>query len=335
MRATAFTSFGVTLVTVALLGACTEETENIPYGAVTEVRETQDGRLLVAGYATPDISVLERGFIEFLDQDDSLDDFASRLRAGEIPEKAGLPPVWGVTECEEGEFVAVNGDSAPFATVRGPNWVVESLPESWTLLSVEAAGCDDIIAVGRKDSDADVEERVGVVARFDGKEWSEMELPEDTPPLVGLWRGDLGTFAVGDDGAILSLTDDGWAEMDSPTHTNLRGVWGGSEHVFAVGGSANGEYEVLQSDGEEWSVVASGDGTLLAIHGLADDDVYAVGGASDPGSKTYSSTVLHYDGSEWKTVDSSYRGVFWEVWMLSDGRTIAGGDDSTLLEVSE
>ena len=332
MRQLALRLLVATCSTVAISTACTDDYVEIPYAAITDVRETDDGRLLVAGYSSPCQCQSPSGFIEFLDTNDDLEDFASRLRAAKIPTDTSLPPVWGVTECAAGDFVGVTGDWPPYTIATGPKWTSTQLSEDWILVGIAGTACDDLVAVGRLTQDGDTEE-VGAIVTFDGDAWSAAEIPEGTPPLSAIWRGELGTFAVGEEGTVLSFDGETWVAMDTPTDIKLRDVWGTSERAYAVGGVSDGQYVIIEYFEDTWTIVAEGDGTLLGIDGRAADDIYAVGGRADAASGSPRCTVLHFDGSQWAAVDCKRAAYLWSVTAMSDGRIIAGGPDSTLMDV--
>jgi hypothetical protein len=67
----------------------------------------------------------------------------------------------------------------------------------------------------------------------------------------------------------------------------MRGVWGSSSSVWAVGDSGT----IERFDGANWGVQPSGVLTnLTAVHGTSDTNVWAVGAQG---------TILRYDGTSW------------------------------------
>ncbi len=323
---------GVSAIAVLALG-CSDDQVGMPYGAVTEVREVGDGRLLVAGYSAPCQCDAVNGFVEFLDESESLQEFSSRLRAGKVPATRTLPPVWGAVECSGTEVIGVTGRQNPPVVVRGPKWRTEELPEEWVLVSIDGSECDDLLAVGRK-GEAQSSDQIGVIVRFDGESWQEMATPAGTPPLARVWSGDAGSFAVGDEGTILTLDESVWVRMDTPTELNLRGVWGAGERVYAVGGDAAEQYVILELAGGIWLPVAEGEGILLSVRGRSEDDVYAVGGRALANGDV-ACTAVHFDGDAWEPLECNLLVSLWEVWPLENGRVIVGGEDSTLVEIRD
>jgi hypothetical protein len=317
---------------LGLASGCTEEVPEIPYASVTEVGQSSDGRLIVAGYSTPCQCQSPSGFIEFLDANDNLEDFASQLQAAEIPEERTLPPVWSVAECAEGEFVGATGSWLPYSVARGPSWETEEIDGEWILVSIAGNACDDMIAVGRYPADSDYADE-GVVATYDGSKWSLADTPQGLPALASVWVGTVGTFAVGDEGTVLSFDGEAWNLVDVPTEVNLCTIWGTDDSLFVAGGASEGDYAILQYFEDEWTVVDEGKGILLGMDGRAIDDIFAVGGKEDTSSNELSCMALHFDGSQWDSVDCGSAYYLWDVVTLSNGRTVGGGPDATLVEL--
>jgi hypothetical protein len=107
-----------------------------------------------------------------------------------------------------------------------------------------------------------------------------------------------------------------WSPVPLPTtgaSGTLRGVKAfGPADVWAVGSSATAKPLVLHWTGTAWSVVSSpnpdpGSDSLLAIGGVASNDLWAVGqqGADEtltgvpPGTRTL---IEHWDGKAWSVV---------------------------------
>ncbi len=108
----------------------------------------------------------------------------------------------------------------------------------------------------------------------------------------------------------------------------LKNVWGNSQCVFAVGNSGT-----IISSVTYWQPMPTGvSDDLYDVWGSSDDDVYAVGGqTSGVGGK-----VLHYDGTSWSVVLSTYsrlRGVWGssatDVFVVGEGGEAWHYDGST------
>ncbi len=146
-------------------------------------------------------------------------------------------------------------------------------------------------------------------------------------PRAGEW------YAVGGAGVVLHEVDGVRVREDLPTVATLYGVWAAEDgRVWAVGGDVFGTElgEIWVRKDGAWSLHAAdlpgvlfkvwdrwivGAGVsyhlegdmwveqplpagerLLTARGRADDDVWAVGGSSNP-------TLLHWDGTAWTDVD--------------------------------
>lgn len=113
-----------------------------------------------------------------------------------------------------------------------------------------------------------------------------------------------------------------WKEVDSQSSFRLEGIWGSSanEPVWAVG--EQGTIRRMTAGAARWEIVASPTTeNLHAIWGSRADDIWAVGDAG---------TILHWDGSEWKSSAAAFslgkkpnlRGVWGsaadDVWIVGD-----------------
>jgi len=155
----------------------------------------------------------------------------------------------------------------------------------------------DIFAVG---GDLDVSGGNAVVLRYDGSVWNDM-----TISAPGLWWahgfGPDDVYAVGEQGTLAHWNGTDWTVLDTGSPFTLWGIWGASPtEMWAVGGDVlTGGAGVLRGwDGVGWTDVTSIDVTdelFFKVWGSAADDVFVVG---DGG------TILHYDGTDWTTMDS-------------------------------
>ena len=93
--------------------------------------------------------------------------------------------------------------------------------------------------------------------------------------------------------------------------------------LAACGDDANGdEPGVIPSAELQWQqLIEAPSAALLAVHGLADDDVYLVG--ADDGSGPL---VLHYDGQALERLDAGVTGDLWWVHATPDAVYMSGSD---------
>jgi hypothetical protein len=111
-------------------------------------------------------------------------------------------------------------------------------------------------------------------------------------------------YAVGQDGVIAHLGDNGWELMESGFYGFLRDVWAASDSdVFVVGDLGN---RILRFDGSTWRLKEStGAGSSLrAIWGFSSSDVWAL---------SYSG-VVHYDGTGWTSSYADPNVPLYDIW---------------------
>jgi len=200
-----------------------------------------------------------------------------------------------------------------------------------TLLGAWSSG-DELLMVGG-DLGLDGSDTIGNLVRWDGATLCVEEGVTDATlwwihgPREGEW------YAVGAKGRILHEVDSVRTDESVPTDSTLYGVWVAEDgRVWAVGGDPRGTLlgEIWLREAGTWSLFAGalpgtifkvwdrwfvGDGVvyhlegdalvehnppdvtkLLTVRGRADDDVYAVGGSSNP-------ALLHWDGLAWSSVE--------------------------------
>jgi hypothetical protein len=141
--------------------------------------------------------------------------------------------------------------------------------------------------------------------------------------LNGIWVSPTGSdlFAVGDAGTVLHKHgDDPWEIEKTPTHEDLRGVWGWSPNDVWAAGDAGTLMRRLTG---EWTVVESGVQTdLYGLFGTGPSEVWAVGGRG---------TLLHFDGADWKSEPTATQELILALWGNGQGEVWAVGDNSTVL----
>jgi hypothetical protein len=167
-----------------------------------------------------------------------------------------------------------------------------------------------------------------LIIHWNGSSWGITAASTSVPGTLRAISADSATdiWAVGDDahGHAVAMRYNGtmWSPVPLPTtgaSGSLRGVKAfGPADVWAVGSSATTKTLVLHWTGTAWSVVSSpnpdpGSDRLLAIGGVASNDLWAVGqqGADEtltgvpPGTRTL---IEHWDGKAWSVVASPNTG---------------------------
>jgi hypothetical protein len=195
-------------------------------------------------------------------------------------------------------------------TVNSPN--VPGMPDH-NLLAVDAAGIDDVWAVGNSRDVSST--NTLLIEHWDGEEWSISAAPvltADNSILRGVWARSandvwaVGSYEVGDVSQSLTMHWDGteWVVVPSPNpggSASLNDVTGiSADNVWAVGST------VLHWDGTEWSVVPHpAVGYLTAISAISANDIWAVGANLSNGEESIPRTLtMHWDGSQWSVVPS-------------------------------
>lgn len=193
-------------------------------------------------------------------------------------------------------------------------------------LSVGGTGPDDLWLVGAQPGA--LAEPV-VLRRRDGGPWE----PVSTGQLHPLWwvhAFDGGpTFLAGGGATILRVTGDTIERTDTPRFfgNTVYGVWGSRpDDVWAVGGFAGRDPFAWRFDGSVWEATelpsdmprteAGEVPALFKVWGRGPDDVWAVGGLG---------TVLHFDGTGWRRVESGTREPLFTVIGDDDAVYAVGG----------
>jgi hypothetical protein len=80
---------------------------------------------------------------------------------------------------------------------------------------------------------------------------------------------------------------------------------------------------------EKWELVFSKlPGALASVWGTSATDIWSVGADAGSGLGT---TVLHFDGSEWKRMNTSFSGDLWWAFGFKDGPVFMGGSNGMIL----
>ena len=187
------------------------------------------------------------------------------------------------------------------------------------LYGIWGPAADDIWAVGG--------EKCGVVLRFDGAGWRELDLPElegsqCLPPLFKVWgtAGDR-VWIVGERGVTLTWDGSGLALQQTETRRTLFTVHSDAAAgvVAAVGGQQSGEIWEL-SDGVWNDVTPDGARQMLGVNVGPDGEAVAVGDRA-------SSIRRHADG--WRIEENGLSAIgdlsFHAVWVDPGGNAWAVG----------
>jgi hypothetical protein len=166
------------------------------------------------------------------------------------------------------------------------------------LQDVDALSTSDVWAVGNHPNPADPDELGTLAEHWDGTSWSVVPTPND-------------------------------AERDH----ELTGVATiASNDVWAVGHNNQPSFRdqqivVLHWNGSVWSKSPapnpSFNDSLMAVDGIASNDVWAVGGYSTGGNAQNASLIEHWNGSTWTVVDHPH---FYGLDFLNDVAAIGPND---------
>jgi hypothetical protein len=219
----------------------------------------------------------------------------------------------------------------PTGPAYAATWTVTPTPNPSSQLNifrgVDALSTTDAWAVGNFQGAAAPWDRP-LAARWNGSAWTLASPP--TPSNGSVLHGVDGSasnnvWVVGSNGTAAGLTQrwngTGWTTVASPsppgtTGASLAGVKTlGANDAWAVGkvtvstGSPFTRTLIQRWNGTSWSIVSSPNpdptqNLLVAVDGVAANDMWAVGGVGHDGygGDTVSGLVLHWNGSSWTTV---------------------------------
>lgn len=114
-----------------------------------------------------------------------------------------------------------------------------AVPGGPSLFGVWGSSSTDLWTVGGYLDDPDAG---GVIARFDGQVWTELDLsgiaPDGLPTLYKVWgRGPADVYAVGRRGLILHFDGASWSRVSNDTERTLFTIHGNDSEVVATGGA--------------------------------------------------------------------------------------------------
>jgi hypothetical protein len=221
--------------------------------------------------------------------------------------------------------MAVRADAAEVAVrpTCNPTWqpVAHPRPDLIDeLVSVDAAGADDVWAVGDWDNADPVEggDFHTLAQHWDGTRWREIPTPDfdeesffNTVSVVGpafAWAGGSLLESDGLSPLIERWDGDTWFPVPTPTpHGEVTDISSlSSRDAWAVGAVLGTDRPLLLHwDGVSWANVPSPglkdlSIALYGVEALGKDNAWAVGGASD-GSRD-APVIEHWDGATWSIV---------------------------------
>lgn len=240
--------------------------------------------------------------------------FTSRLSLGGANEDwpaitsiAGTAPdnVWfGGANWRYGTVLHWDGQELSWPDNKWPHFIGFE-----AIYSVFSTGPGDVIAVGQ----------YGGAYHFDGAEWGPLNtsIKSSLNSLHGDASGN--AWAVGNDGAILSLRGCVWTSI-------VKRPLGGSAYVLAVNADddvwALGT-SVFHFDGRDWREFAIGTTAPMFVAWTSGaNDVWA-GGASG--------TLIHWDGQSWSVSPSPTTQSIYSIWGSAPGDVYASDVSGTLL----
>jgi Carboxypeptidase regulatory-like domain len=198
---------------------------------------------------------------------------------------------------------AVGGSAGGSTVLRWDRhaWSVVARGRPGVLNGIWGTSANDAWAVGLEVVDPTYD---GIVMHWNGSAWSSASAGS---PGTSLYRGwsaspdDVWNIGVdGTGGFILRREAGSWVRVSSGWSPN--DAWGSSANdIWAVG------YEAIRHwDGVVWAAVPfTGGSDLRAIHGIATNDIWAVGSGG---------AAVHWNGSAWTRVETGTNSTLRGVW---------------------
>lgn len=209
-------------------------------------------------------------------------------------------------------------------------------PLETTYLRASGWSCDDCAYLGQRYSP-----RRGYRAR-DGEMWVMRHDPgPDGGALIShhhptdsrysdLWLSPNGRVFVADatlrrvySAALVPGVQDEWASTTFPMA--VQGVYGLADDFVIAWGGLGKTYPMARFDGRDWGPMADPGFEVYAVHGLAPDQIVAVGDAGQ---------VARYDGGRWQAYPTPVSEVLTGVFMASADEVYVTGARGALLEGS-
>jgi len=160
----------------------------------------------------------------------------------------------------------------------------------------------------------------GPILHWDGKAWSASATLG--APLRGVWGSSGLVWAVGSSKLIAERKGGAWSMQVNQVSVpdDLSGVWG-SGPTSVWAVASDGPIVFDSAAANEWVPVATGFG-LNAIWGTGPGDIWSVG---------FGGTIVHYDGSAWSAVTSGTTVNLGDVWGSGPNDVWAVGTGGTIL----
>ncbi len=219
------------------------------------------------------------------------------------------------------------------AAVADANWTRINLGKTYNKAPIYdfwATSGSNLFAVGMNFQEGDWENPYGLILRYDGTGWKEME-SVNTRWLFCVWGSSLSNILAGGEemngtlgGVILHYDGVKWSEMTHPSFSAnaVEDIWGtSSSDVYAVGLG-----RILHYDGTNWTTsYQSKDPFFLftSVWGDSPSSVFAGGFYSEGTDENY--VILHYDGSGWTEMARGTGGRLINLWGSSGSDVFAVG----------
>jgi hypothetical protein len=245
--------------------------------------------------------------------------------------------------------------TVPAAPAFAATWSITPTPNATSsrnmFTGVDALSATDAWAVGYAAADSEPWGERPIAARWNGSTWTLASPPR---PSAGGWLNDVdgssagNVWAVGTAGAA-ALTQrwngTAWSTVPAPAPAGSNGAvlegvkTFGSGDAWAVGSavlpfsSPSVQTLIERWNGTSWNIVPSPNpdqtqNLLVAVDGVAANDVWAVGGLGHDGygGGTVTPLVLHWNGTSWTRVPLPDDGPMFSVPVLHDVVAVASND---------
>ncbi len=236
-----------------------------------------------------------------------------------------LNSVWANTSTSD---VFAAGFTNTMLRWNGTAWTKMTIPadptgKATTWYGVYGFSASDVFAVGGN----------GLIRRWNGTAWSAMTSPVASlkvlPVLTAVWgTSNSNVFAVGTNGTILKFNGTTWTTLSSGTTTNLYSIWGNATGTVIYASGRSGVLLRSTNGGTTWTPVA-----LPTAY--ATQYMWGMWGTSGATTSLYiatqGGTVLHFDGTTWRTQDTNQTSNLYGMWGTSATNIVLGGSGKTLM----
>ncbi len=243
----------------------------------------------------------------------------------------GGPPA---STIDGSDTAATTDASTSSGTDVGWDVALEVGQDVGAFLSAWGPTADRLYVVGGQEP-AEPGPTTGAMMRWDGTQWSAVELPAGTPKLNWIHGVGEHRFVVGELGTVLHRIGDDddtpWEVDGCETNLELWGVWAAApDDVWAVGGDGFSRPPVLcRWSGNAWTLVelpplSVMSRALFKVWGASSDAVWAVG---------HRGLVLHWDGQAWSEQPSGTNLDLISLWGTGpdDVLAVGGRSDSVIV----